>query len=189
MKAIIPFMGFTENRGYPSGMEDLWFNVLRRYASEWLTVYHPQKWNVKPDEILSQMRRLRITDVMCVGYSWGAGVGVQQFADKARMYGISIPFACLCDPVYRSRLLPVWLPINPLSLTRHPKIEIPTSINEVYWVKQSQNLPAGHDLVAKNPTITTIHPPETLPVGHGMIDEHPRWKELVGSIVEEFLTL
>lgn len=189
MKAILPQMGFTENSGYASGIEEIWFRDLRPLASENLTVYHPQEWDKNPDHLLSQMRRLHITQVMLISYSWGAGYGAINFARKARQYGIKIPIACFCDPVYRSRFFPHWIPINPLSLTRIPKIKIPVSIDTVYWVRQCVNRPAGHDLVAENPLLTTIHEPEVLIAPHGQIDEHPRWQQLIQDRSKWFANL
>lgn len=179
MRAILPFMGFTETGSRACGMEDLWFHVLRPLASGSVTIYHPQEWSKNVHGILAQMRRLGIAEVMVIGYSWGGGAGAMNFARAARQYGIHIPVVCLCDPVYRSRFLPSWLPLNPLSMTRIPRISVPMAVDQVWWVRQKMNRPAGHHLVAENPSITTIHPGEFLEVRHEHIDEHPQWIDLV----------
>lgn len=187
MKAILSITGFNQFPRMPSGIDDLFFNVLRILASERVTVYHPQRWDFNVSVVLEQMRRHHITRVMLVAYSWGAGSGAIRFAKRAKRYGIEIDVACFCDPVYRSRLFPSWFPINPLSLTRLPKIKVPSSIKLVYWVRQKVSRPAGHDLVAVSPFLTEIFPPQILTAPHAQIDEHPQWVDMVKDVATRFV--
>lgn len=187
MKAILPFSGFTETRYRDSGIEQLWRELLIPAASKDVIVYSPLSWREAVHPILAELRRAAVQDVMLIGYSWGAGVGCMRFASASRDYGITITQACLCDPVYRSKLLPTAIPINPLSLFCHPKIVIPTSVKRVDWVRQRSNIPKGHDLVPKCKFATEIAPPIILPTKHGRIDEHGVWTRMVEKCLNKYL--
>lgn len=187
MKAILPFSGFTETRARARGIEDLWATRLIKAAGPDVIVYSPETWNQNPKPILSELRRVGARDLMLIGYSWGAGVGCIRTAKLARDYGIRIRVACLCDPVYRSPFLPTFLPFNPLSMTRIPKIRVPASVQKVAWVRQKQTRPAGHDLVAEDPNHTKILEPIDLKTTHARIDEDPIWKALVERELQLFL--
>jgi pimeloyl-ACP methyl ester carboxylesterase len=187
MRAILPFSGFTETRQRARGIEDLWGKILLKASGPDVIVYSPETWRQDPRPILGELRRLGVRDLMLIGYSWGAGVGCMRTAKLAREYGVIIRVACLCDPVYRSPWVPSWIPFNPLSLTRIPTIKIPASVQKVAWVRQRQNIPAGHNLQAEDPIHTKILDPLVLDTTHSRIDEHPHWLALVQRELQVFL--
>ena len=45
MKAILTFQGFTESEHARSGTEDLFFEVIRKFACDDVTTYHPRTWS------------------------------------------------------------------------------------------------------------------------------------------------
>lgn len=185
MLAILPFSGFTEQRIKARGVEDLWVEVLLPLSSPNLVIYSPEVWHSDPKVIMSELRRANVRKIMLIGYSWGAGYGCIKTARFARDYGISIPLACFCDPVFRSALLPTYIPINPLSLLPRKRITVPPSIKEVRWVKQKLNLPGNAELVAESPN-TKINPPIWIEAKHAHIDESEVWFDLVKKSAIEF---
>jgi pimeloyl-ACP methyl ester carboxylesterase len=187
MIAILPFSGFTEKRKNARGIEDIWAKVLLPLATRQVVIYSPEVWSQNPKVLLSEMRRVGIRRVMLIGYSWGAGYGCINFARHARNFGVEIPHACFCDPVYRSRLLPHWLPLNPLSLLRGQRILVPPAIQQVRWVKQETDIPGGNTLIPEDPFHTLIHNPIVLNTTHARIDEHYHWVDLVKKTVQDFI--
>ena len=181
MRAIIPFRGFTETDADYCGTEELYFNVVRRFANDDITTFHPRRWNSPLDHLMGMLMRQRIHEVVLIGYSWGAGYSCMKFAKMARENGITIPLALLCDPVYRPTWMPAILGANPLniySLDRRTKIKVPGTIKRVKWVRQNLTIPCGHDLVADSPG-TVIEHAITIKAAHTVIDEMPEWHNLV----------
>jgi pimeloyl-ACP methyl ester carboxylesterase len=182
MIAIIPFQGHLQTGQRQSGMEDLHFQVLRRYASDTVTTFHPRRWNSDLGMLFDILRRQRIQTAVLVGYSWGAGYACMKFGQMARERGVGIPLALLCDPVYRPAWMPRWLPANPLnfrSVVKETKIIVPRAIRHVAWVRQENSLPAGHRLEKEAQLTQCIEHPLVLGYSHTEIDEAPEWFELV----------
>jgi pimeloyl-ACP methyl ester carboxylesterase len=182
--AIITFQGFTESEDAATGTEDLFFDVVRQFASPTVTTYHPRRWCSDVENLLDQLIRQRIHDVVLIGYSWGAGFACQKFAKLAPEWGIKVDLMLLCDPVYRPTWVPAWLGANPLAigaLLRTSKIHIPPSVRRVAWVRQNISVPAGHDLKAESPIRTHILPAKILPYSHTTIDGSSEWFNLVRS--------
>lgn len=186
MIAVVTFQGFTESDQYPSGTEDLFFDVIREFSTKRVTTYHPRRWNSDIRALLDQLVRHRIHDVILVGYSWGAGYACMKFAQLAPERGIKIKLALLCDPVYRPLWLPAWMGANPLcvgAVTKSAKIEVPRSVARVAWVRQKISIPSGHDLVSKYGT-TRIEPGRFLEYSHTSIDSASQWFSLVRNELE-----
>lgn len=186
MKAVIVFQGFTESEAHATGTEDLFFDVIRKFARENVTVYHPRRWNANIEPLLDQLVRQRIHDVIVVGYSWGAGFAAQKFAHLAPDWGIRIKLMLLCDAVYRPQWMPAWMGANPFcigSLSKRRKITIPQSVARVCWVRQNISIPQGHDLQAES-QLTKIEPPVFLPFAHTSIDAAPAWRTMVRTELE-----
>ncbi len=190
MKAIVQFQGHLQSGASQSGMEDLHFEVTRKFAGEAVTVLHPRRWNSALPVLLDMLARHGIRSVVLIGYSWGAGYACMRFAKLAPDRGIRIPLALLCDPVYRPTWMPRWVPANPLniySLDRRTKIRIPPAVRRVAWVRQSHSIPSGHDLVATVPH-QVIEPGRHLGgYTHLTIDESPEWFSLVRRELEAVL--
>lgn len=181
MKWLVPLMGFRESAYRRTGMERLWAD-LRQFASPSCTVLAPWEWR---DNMRSLARFIcrnspgSLPSLFVFAYSWGAGYAFPRLARECEDLGIQIEVACLCDPVYRSGLLPPWLPLNPLSLTCAPMIEIPSSVREVFWVRQNTTLPAGHEIFPADPDSTYVAPPLVLVQTHTTIDDAHDWHEMV----------
>lgn len=130
-------------------------------------------------------------EVSIVGYSWGAGWGAKRLAVELQARGIEIPRMLLCDPVYRSPVLPAWLPLNPLSLIHRgrltPRIKLPSNIRRVDWLRQEISRPRSHDLVAVNPQATRIKPPIELELIHSEMDESREFAGMSQELVEVVL--
>lgn len=181
-KWIVPIMGFRESAGRETGIERLWRD-LRAYSSEQVIVVAPYEWDEPMRDITDFILRNSPTEpeVMVVAYSWGCGVGFTGLAEAAHRVGLPIRYALLCDPVYRSRLLPCWLPINPMSVTHilRPAISVPASVERVEWIRQCETIPHGHDLVADDPERTQIGLGRYSLAGHTKIDDSAEFRALV----------
>lgn len=181
-------MGFRESADRRTGMERLW-SLLRAHASPSCTVLSPWEWKDNMRSLAEFIVRNSNAKprILVVAYSWGGGYAFPRFARCCDQLGVIIETACLCDPVFRSRLLPPWLPMNPLSLLRGPRIVVPGSVETVYWVRQKLFPPCGHDLVPADPEATEVLQPKILNVPHTRIDDSPAWRELVLKRAEAFV--
>lgn len=181
--AIITFQGFTESDEAATGTEDMFFDVVRQYSSPFITTYHPRRWNSDIENLLDQLVRQRIHDVVLIGYSWGAGYACQKFATLAQEWGVRVDLMLLCDPVYRPLWMPAWMGANPFCfkslIPKSTKITIPASVRRVAWVRQNISLPQGHDLRSEQPSRTIIKDPKVLAYSHTSIDSSPEWFNLV----------
>jgi pimeloyl-ACP methyl ester carboxylesterase len=108
MIAVVQFQGNLQSGANQSGMEDLHFQVTRKFASETITVIHPRRWNSDTEALMDMLVRQAIHTVILIGYSWGAGYQCMKFAKLAPEWGIRIPLALLCDPVFRPLWMPSW---------------------------------------------------------------------------------
>lgn len=181
MKWIIPLMGFRESALQRTGMEQLWAE-LRKFASPECTVLSPWEWRDNMRSLAAFVSRNSpgtMPRLFVFAYSWGGGYAFPRLARECERLGLTIETACLCDPVYRSRLLPTWLPLNPMSLTRGRRIRVPASVEVVYWVRQTLSLPAGHEVVPEDPTATDVVSPTVVEATHTTIDSSRQWRELV----------
>lgn len=180
-------MGFTESVRRRTGVEVLW-GMLREFASEDVTVLMPWEWKDDMRSLAEFIARNSHEDpeVLVCAYSWGAGYAFPRFAREAAALQILIRTACLCDPVYRSRWLPWWLP-DPSALLRHRRIVIPAGVERVRCVRQDIDWPLrGHDLVAEDAR-TTILPPEMVCATHDRIDDSLAFRGMVLAEVRRFL--
>jgi pimeloyl-ACP methyl ester carboxylesterase len=187
MIAVVQYQGHLQTGQSQSGMEDLHFNVTRKFANEHVTVVHPRRWNSDVPALMDMLTRQEIHRVILIGYSWGAGYTCMKFAKLAPEWGIKIPLALLCDPVYRPTWMPGWLPANPLniySLDRRTKIHVPQTIKRVAWVRQKLSIPNGHELVSEYGHTHIV--PGRVINGHThmTIDEAPEWFSLVRNELE-----
>jgi hypothetical protein len=180
MKAIVSFQGFTESDAARTGMEDLYFSVIRKYAREDVTTYQPRTWTANVQALAYQLNRQGIRHAAMVSYSHGQAAACD-FARHCYDLGISIDLWAACDPVYR----PVWLPrhnwFQPLAFRAmglSASISVPANVRRVAWARQTISRPQGHDLRANSP-LTYVQKPLVLPYSHTSIDNAPEWFELV----------
>lgn len=158
-KWIVPIMGFRESTAQPTGLEYIW-QALRPNLDASTYMVTPYEWDEDMRGLVDFIQRNSPngSEAMVIAYSWGCGVGFTTFAREALRSGLRIKIAVLCDPVYRSRIFPTWLPFNPLSISRliRMPISIPASVERVEWVRQIVDYPRGHDLIAEDRTRTKI---------------------------------
>jgi hypothetical protein len=188
MKAILMFTGFQESEAKRSGFEAGYFDIVRHFASEQVTTYHPRTWKTDIDNLLRQLFENGIREVAILCYSHGQSAAMD-FGQKAGHYGIKIPLLLTCDAVYR----PSWAPRSMLAqilavraMIGNPKIKVPPSIREVFSVIQKIEKPCGHPLVAEDTKATLIYNPEVLTYGHTRMDEAPEWWQLVSEKLKRF---
>jgi len=187
MKAIITFQGFTESDDNRTGTEDLYFNVIRRFAREDVTTYHPRAWTSNVKNLASQVARQGIRNVAVISYSHGQAAATD-FARAAYKLGITIDLWLACDPVYRPSWLPRWNWTQPLAfraLTKSARIAIPFNIRKVTGVRQDISWPFGHDLKPASP-LTTVEDLVKLPYSHTAIDQATEWFQLVKTELQKW---
>lgn len=189
-KWIVPIMGFRESSAQETGIERIW-RGLRELSDHSVYVIAPYEWNERMRDLVDFIYRNSPTapELMVIAYSWGCGEGFVTLARAAARVGLPIRVAVLCDPVWRSRLLPSWLPFNPLSVSRifRPKIEIPASVERIEWVRQVQDIPMGHDLVAIDPDRTHISPGRYVMANHCRIDDSREFRALAEHWAQIFV--
>jgi hypothetical protein len=183
MRALLCFMGFTENERERSDTEDLWWNVMRPLSDpDKLTVYHPRTWSSRTKPLLDQLRRRGVVSTAVYSYSHGQAAAMD-FSREAREYGISVDLWLACDPVYRPAWLPRWNALQPLSframIPGAGKIHVPPTVRRVVWCRQRMDLPQGADLVAEDAQRTFIEPPMVLARKHTQIDSDLHWAAVV----------
>lgn len=174
-------MGFSQTTRRITGIELAW-REARKHSSPTCWVLPPMPWDADQEAIAQLIHRnAPEAKVYCHSYSYGAGWAFIQFCKEMAKLGRRITQANLCDPVHR---FPNWLfLLKPLSLTQVPKITIPSNVDLVRWVRQTIDLPAGHDLMASTDE-TFIAPPYWIAAGHSGIDESIRFQSLVRLCVE-----
>ena len=188
MRAIIMLSGFQESEARQSGFEKGFFSTVRHFAGPNVTTYHPRTWKTNVRNLLRQLYENGISEVAIVTYSHGQAAAMK-FARLAPEYGVTIELLLCNDPIYR----PTWLPRRTLcqafsfrSIFGNPVIKVPPSVKKVHYVIQDITLPAGHKMVAEDPTQTTIHAPIKIALPHVRIDESPTWWGLVKMHLQHF---
>lgn len=189
MKAIATHQGYTEGLEQSSGTERLFREVVRKFASPEMLCLDPRQWDSDPKSVVGYLSRSGVTEVASIGYSYGGGYAAQRFARECQRQNIAIKVMLLCDPVYRPTWLPPWHILQPFAIrSLMPKaatIDIPRSVEEVHWVRQTISLPQAHDLRSEW-SLTKIHDPLVLPYVHTAIDESPEWFRLVKKHLTAF---
>lgn len=188
MIAIVTLQGFTESAESRTGTEDLFFQVIRKFASPNVTTYHPLMWTADVKAIARQLARQGVTRTAIVSYSHGQAAATD-FADECYNLGIRVDLWLACDPVYRPSWLPRsnWLqPFAFRALMKNSIITVPENIRRVVGVRQKTTIPAGHDLRAKS-SGTNIVPLRYLNYSHTSIDQAPEWFDLVKQELENWI--
>jgi len=180
MNAIVAFQGFTESDNSRTGTEDLFFRVIRCFASPTVTTYHPRTWTSNVKRIAAQLSRQGIRNVAMVSYSHGQAAATD-FANACYTHGISVDLWLACDPVYR----PTWLPrlnwLQPAAiraLCQSAIIKVPHNVVRVVSVRQELSIPKGH-LLRSTSSNTRIEQSKVLRYTHTTIDQSPEWFTLV----------
>jgi len=193
MLAIIIFQGFTESDAQRTGTEDLYYNVIRKFAREDVTTYHPRRWTADVKNLASEISRQGIRNVVVISYSHGQSACVdfakalKKLSDKSSPE-VTIDLWLACDPVYRPSWLPRWNWIQPLAfraLTKSVRITVPQNIRRVTGVRQNISWPFGHDLKPSSPA-TVVEDLPFLNYCHTAIDQAPEWFSLVKNELNQW---
>ena len=186
--AIISVTGNAQGRETATGMERLWDDHLRQFATPQLTVYQPATWKLNTRRRMEQLQRLHIEHVFFVGYSHGQAA-IMQMCRMAPRYGIRSIQMALCDPVGRNPLLPRWgwaQMLSARSITPWMRIKIPETVSRVVWCRQFQNRPRAHNL-KWNPETTHVEEALEIPVNHSVIQWHRDWFGLALDAVNKWV--
>jgi len=183
---IICISGFTQHVGEPTGIHKLWLKLRHNFTNA-TTQTELWTWNSRWWELAEAIKISRDgvpPRVLICAYSWGAGWGFVRLARELRKRGIVVLGAVLADPVYRSR----WLSFAWRSLIGSPVVSIPDNVRTVRWLRQRNNYPRGHDLVAQNERLTRIEAAvELVGVTHENIDDSDEFHSLAMTMVEELV--
>lgn len=160
-RAYIEGRDICYNRAIANGYKR--FNVECRHL----------RWNADMKTQANFVQQIRqdgpmpIIRIFC--YSWG-GQTAMNFAKLLRDRGIDVRVIVATDPVWRCD----YMPLNFRVLFPTYPIKVPDNVKEVFWFRQREGQPMGHDLVPmKGNKRTVIHNPITLTVTHPYMDDHP----------------
>lgn len=148
-------MGFTQSARTTNGGIALWKKV-RKLSSPSHLVLSPFTWKQDPYHVaglIDNARGCEPSDLTINGwfYSWGVGQFFKRLVPALAEKGMHMNHAHLCDGVRRTRIMPTWLPLNPLSLSHRKGMKLPWDVNEVTWCYQRLDKPCGHKLIKTNP--------------------------------------
>lgn len=176
-------MGFTQTLGSNGGQIALW-KKARAHSGQDHYILTPMRWRDDPEDVARFLWQLAPARIYAYAYSWGAGVFFVQLAEALHELGLDIDVAVLCDPVWRSRLLPAWLPLNPFSLLGVGKIKVPPNVRAVHRLYQRENRPRGDELRIVDPDRTAFLTDMELRVPHAQMEDQPEYHDLVLGIIE-----
>lgn len=201
---ILFFSGFTESIAEPTGIERIW-SLLRRQSTAYNCIHTPLPWNTDCRDLARFIVRNSSmhASVMLVGYSWGGGVACMDLARwlqrmnarlrhegslgcKSQVQQVGVEMVCLADPVFRSRILPKWLPLNIATLLCRWPVRVPGNVKRVAWVRQESDWPRATGLKAESEG-TTIEPEHVVSERHGRVDDSGVFQQLVLRNAMEFL--
>jgi pimeloyl-ACP methyl ester carboxylesterase len=196
MQALIVFIsGFTQSEKRFNGVFRQFRNALvyrRQQRGEGARIEY-RTWRYDWEAMAEYSQHMLDPGgvVYIVGYSWGGGWGARRYTQELANRGIEVPELLLCDAVYRSSVLPVWAPANIRSVFNSgplaPKIEIPSNVRNVHWLRQRENKPQGHDVSPVNPQRTALTMPVLLKLPHSEMDESDEFAEMSFEMVDRAL--
>ena len=162
-----------------TGVVALW-RRLRIHASE-STCVELRPWTTDVWELAELIWRLRPPSgpvrIVLVGYSWGGYTAVMLARELGRR-GIEVDAMVLSDAVYRHRYwLGQWRAVVPWT-----EILVPPKVRQVYWLRQRETCPRGHDVVPVDRHLTTVHPAVWLDMGHRYADDAPEFHRLAMEV-------
>jgi pimeloyl-ACP methyl ester carboxylesterase len=185
-KWLIIRSGFRQHHGSPhNGCVDIYGEMCHKYGGNHNQVIL-EPWDACPEHTADFIYRLSEKDepptVAIFAYSWGVGYGAVRLAYELRERDIKVQYAVFCDPVYHG--LARWRAILPRTFFSRVRITVPSNIREVWWLKQENSKPAGHDLVAESP-YTEIHDPFVLDIPHTEMDNAKEFRILCRRVAKE----
>ena len=161
-RRIVVISGFSQDLSAPTGLEQLWMKLRQLYEcrdEEKTCRVSLHTWDEDFEAFTNNVIRtgpehVGLIDLRVAAYSWGAGRGFVRLAEACKARGIRIHRAVLSDPVYHCWWMPwraLWSP-----LIGEPKIKVPSSVKEVWYLRQSVDVPKGHEVIAEKATHTGI---------------------------------
>lgn len=191
--AVIFISGFSQGERERSGLEVLFQVVLDtfRTPSDGVCVYpfNPVPWNHDFDGYAARIDRLLSPAgrVVLIPYSWGGGNGMPKLAQALADHRRRVRAVVGSDMVHNSG---VWGHRYLAWLLRYKTVPVPANVDEVWWFRQSTNVPAGHDVVAADPARTHVHDAINIRgLTHSEMDEamwfHQKAIEVVGEVARE----
>lgn len=183
--AVIFFSGFQQSWKKLSGVESIWSRIYDKFAGPDFLVLPPFQWDVNTDNIVHLIERNchHHASIWVIAYSWGGGAAFTSFSRALQHRFYKIKNAILCDPVYRSRYLPKYIP-DIFALVKKKKIIIPSNVKSVHWIRQQIGPVCGHDLLLEN-TATKVFGPYNSDCDHLEIDDDPIFKNIVLETLTE----
>jgi hypothetical protein len=180
---IVLISGFTQGEGRARGMDALWLAL--RECSGPRTVVELLTWRHNMRDYAERLWRMRppngrSVDVRVAAYSWGAGHGFLSLARQLDRRGIGVSRAVLCDPVYHSVFAPWRAIISPFV---EPTIVVPDNVSHVWTMRQTQNRPHGHRVVAADPAATAVEAPVALNCDHEYADDASAFHKLATEVL------
>ena len=171
--------GYQQDLGRPTGMEALWLALRPLSSPETSVQMFP--WDADWADVAAFIDRTSypFPSIYVVAYSWGVGHGFLQPAAALERRGLSVAHATLCDGVYKPALrVASWV-----ALTPWPKLRVPANARSVSWFRQSVNRPAGHDVMAADPSRTQVGGAVELKLRHDQMDEAPQFQQAARQVV------
>ena len=168
--------GFLQSIAKPVGFERLWLKLRKHESPQVRVSYLP--WDSDWSAVAEHLMRTGPEDdftslkIRVYAYSWGVGNGFVKLAKELRHRGMTIDKAVLCDGVYHSGWFPWRAVFSPFWT---PRIVVPDNVGEVWWLRQREDKPMGHDVRADDCASTTIHDAKVLSVGHSYMDDSPEF--------------
>ncbi|MEM9315063.1 MAG: hypothetical protein AAGA95_10580 [Pseudomonadota bacterium] len=177
--AIVYILGNAQGINLRAGLMRSWLRN-RRHSGENVLVMKPMTWRADMKDESEILDAWEPDFTIGIGYSWGFGVGMR---DLTRYAKTKIDIAIAIDPVFRSRVFPKWLRLNPLSLTRYGEIRLrPHSVGTLHLFRQFKAPPYGRDVRDDGYGRLIRH--HELPCGHIEADDDPRVHEFIDSTIE-----
>ena len=174
-RAIVVFSGFTEEWGEQTGSDALYRDLFRYRAysghDSLITVFKRDWHNWK--ELADWLNAHGYREVFVAAYSWGAGLGLKEFAKRFE----GRITAVLCDPVFRSKYW--WMRWRAL-LRKQNTIRYSDNVRvkQVFYQDIDR---VGNDKVAGFANRTRLS------VQHTKIDGHPAYHAAVHDEIQEWL--
>jgi pimeloyl-ACP methyl ester carboxylesterase len=179
--------GFTQREGASNGWSKLW-RKLNKLSTD-ICCVECKTWKQPWSDVAELVEEWRANDrdpvVNIYGYSFG-GCSAVLLARELKRRDLSVTHMLLADPVFRWwNILGAWRSMMPFS-----RIVVPENVRQVTWFRQRNPRfaftrdgapcglerfaqPAGHDVIAADPTKTLVGTPQILACEHVYVDDHP----------------
>lgn len=138
--AILLYSGFTQPASLNTGLGQLYSRLCETHYDRRRSLVLSRTWKSQHDQDAQLVCDYGAEWVYVVGYSYGAGHGIKQFAKQMAKRGRDIDVGFFVDPVPRFKLM------KPISLTRWGTFEIPQNVIVAHGYRQVNASPYGRML-------------------------------------------